>query len=125
MELDLSVSEIEVEAKIQVKDFTTLGDHEQIERLLLLLDFIVEILEQDLAVFLVKRSCNLKKPLLHSSYMPVAVSTVWRTSLKAGIGHMNQFCKMIINLYIKYHQMKYDFQKTSIVSVSISGQLSE
>ena len=109
------------EAEEKERNFKTLDVSEKIERLFLLMDLLVEILELDLSVFVVKRSYNMKNALRNHSFRPLIVFTVWRTSTKEGIGHVNQLCKLIIQLYIRCQQLRMDFEKISIMKVSYNS----
>jgi hypothetical protein len=103
------------------KNYTTLSHDEKLNRLFIVLEVIVELLEIDLSVFLVKHSFQLRKALIHRSYRPLIVSVLWRTNAVRGIGHLNGICRCIIALYAKCFVHKINFNKWNVVVVSIIG----
>jgi hypothetical protein len=103
------------------KYYTTLSHDEKLNRLFIVLDLIVELLEIDLSVFLVKRSFQLRRALIHHSYRPLIVSVLWRTSTVQGIGHLNGICRCIIALYANCFVHKINFDKWNVIAVSIIG----
>jgi hypothetical protein len=103
------------------KNYTTLSHDEKLNHLFIVLEIIVELLEIDLSVFLVKRSFQLRKALIHCSYRPLIVSVLWRTNTVQGIGHLNGICRSIIALYAKCFVHKINFNKWNVIAVSIIG----
>lgn len=105
------------------KNYATLSHDEKLNRLFVVLELVVELLEIDLSVFLVKHSFQLRKALVHHSYRPLIVSVLWRTSMVQGIGHMNNICRCVISLYAKCLVHKINFNKWNVIRVSILGCL--
>jgi hypothetical protein len=103
------------------KNYTTLSHDEKLNRLFIVLEVIVELLEIDLSVFLVKHSFQLRKALIQHFYRPLIVSVLWRTSTVQGIGHLNHICRCIIALYAKCFVHKINFKKQNVIAVSIIG----
>lgn len=103
------------------KNYTTLSHDEKLNRLFTVLEVIVELLEIDLSVFLVKHSFQLRKALIHRSYRPLIVSVLWRTSTVQGIGRLNGICRCIIALYAKCFVRNIGFNKWNVIAVSMIG----
>jgi hypothetical protein len=103
------------------KNYSTLSREEKLNRLFIVLEIIVELLEIDLCVFLVKHSFQLRKALTHRSYRPLIVSVLWRTSMPEGIGHLNGICRHIVALYAKCFGHNMNFNKWNVIAVSING----
>jgi hypothetical protein len=100
---------------------TTLSHDEKVNRLFIVLEIIVELFEIDLSVFVVKRSFQLRKALIHRSYQPLMVTVLWATSTVQGVGHLNGICRCIIALYAKCFLHKINFKKRNVIGVSIIG----
>ncbi|PNF40936.1 hypothetical protein B7P43_G08843 [Cryptotermes secundus] len=103
------------------KNYATLSHDEKLNRLFIVLEVIVELLEIDLSVFLVKHSFQLRKALIHRSYRPLIVSVLWRTNTVQGIGRLNGICRCIISLYAKCFVHNISFNKWTVIAVSTIG----
>jgi hypothetical protein len=116
-ELDICADE-QVEVN---KNYSTLSRDEKLNRLFIVLEIIVELLEIDLCVFLVKHSSQLREALVHRSCRPLIVSVLWRTSMLKKIGHPNGVCRRIIALYTKCFVHNMNFNRWNALAVSIIG----
>jgi hypothetical protein len=101
------------------KNYSTLSREEKLNRLFIVLEVIVDLLEIDLCVFLVKHSFQVRKALSHQSYRPLIVSVLWRTNMLKGIGHLNGICRHIVALYAKCFVHNMNFNKWNVIAVSI------
>jgi hypothetical protein len=115
--LDLSADE-RAEA---AKNYSTLSRDEKLNRLFIVLEMIVELLEIDLSVFLVKHSFQLRKALFHRTSRPLIASALWRTNMAKEIGYLNGLSRSIIALYAKCFVQNMNFNKWSVIAVSTIG----
>ncbi|XP_069705287.1 uncharacterized protein [Periplaneta americana] len=105
-----------IEAFTEKNSFKTLSSNEKLDRLFLILDIIVELMEDDLSVFLVKNRFELRKKLIQPAFRPLVVSVLWRNSTDQAIGHLNPVCKRIIDIHKNCFSMGITYTKRRVIA---------
>ncbi|XP_055628600.1 uncharacterized protein LOC129770037 [Toxorhynchites rutilus septentrionalis] len=102
----------------QKYDFDLLNRDDQLERLFLVLQVLVKILEIDLAMWILRHPHKTKENLIKPTRRPLVASLLWHDH--SIIGEVNTFIKRIINLYVNVVALSYPDENIKVVSRLLS-----
>ncbi|XP_062541463.1 uncharacterized protein LOC134209498 [Armigeres subalbatus] len=98
----------------QKYDFDLLTREDKLDRLFLVLQILVKILEYDLVMWILRHPHNAKENMFNSSRMPLIAVLLWNEN--STVGEINPLIKRIIVLYVNVCAVHYP--KTAIQTLS-------
>ncbi|EAT40550.1 AAEL007729-PA [Aedes aegypti] len=109
------------QAYIQKYDFDMLSREDKLDRLFLVLQILVKILEYDLTMWILRHPHNVKENMINPNRMPLIAALLWNEN--STVGETNSLIKRIIALYVNATAVHYpkDAVETFSRLVSIIG----
>ncbi|XP_065088134.1 uncharacterized protein LOC135709673 [Ochlerotatus camptorhynchus] len=105
----------------QKYDYDLLERDDKLERLFLVLQILVKILESDLTMWILRHPHNVKENMIHPSRKPLIASLLWHEH--SNVGEVNSLIKRIIALNVNVTAVRYpeDIIQTLSRLVSLTG----
>lgn len=102
-------------------DYDLLERDDKLERLFMVLQILVKILESDLTMWILRHPHKAKENMIHPNRKPLIASLLWHEH--STVGEVNCLIKRIIALYVNVTAVRYpeDFIQTLSRLVSITG----
>ncbi|XP_058830239.1 uncharacterized protein LOC131689279 [Topomyia yanbarensis] len=102
----------------QKYDFELLSREEKLERLFLVLQILVKILELDLSMWIMRHPHKAKENMINENRQPLIASVLWHEH--STVGEVNSLVKRIINLYVNVIALNYPADSIQVLSRFIS-----
>lgn len=99
----------------QNETFTTFSHVERFERLFLVLDLAVRVLEHDASIFIIKYSYKFSTAISNHLLKPLICSVIWKDESDSVIV-INSMIKQLINIFVAMVALQYPPDKIKIVS---------
>lgn len=95
-------------------DFKKLSRNNRFERLFLILDIIVRILEYDASIFIIKHSHKFASSIANDKIKPLICSVIWQDFESVIV--INATIKQLISIFVAMNALQYSTEKIQIVS---------
>lgn len=105
----------------QKYDYDLLERDDKLERLFLVLQILVKILESDLTMWILRHPHNAKENMIHPNRKPLIASVLWYEH--STVGEVNSIIKRILALYVNVTAVRYPADNIQTLSrlLSITG----
>lgn len=94
--------------------FDKFGRETKLERIFLVLDLLVQILENDLAMFIIRNSKKLLSSLKNSTSQPMICSIIWKEYESVNV--INNTIKKIVSLFVQIIGRDYPKSNVEVIS---------
>lgn len=107
----------------EASSFVNFSCDEKFRRIFLIFDLLTRVLENDLAMFILKYSGRLSSSLRDGNQRPLICSVLWQKHESVVI--INSTIKLIIDIYVNMIALAYPTEEIRVVSrlISLVGQL--
>ena len=96
--------------------FNSFDRSDKFNRIFVVLDLLLRVLESDLSIFMIKYSSRLSSSLSSETRSPLIATVVWQNFDDININ--NSTIKLIIKIYVNMVALDYPPNKIQIISVS-------
>lgn len=97
-----------------LQEFESLPRNDRFQRLFLLLDLVVRILEYDASIFIIKYSHKFASSIANDSLKPLICSVIWRDFESVIV--INSMIKQLIKIFVAMMALEYPEDKIKIIS---------
>lgn len=97
-------------AKILTRD-------DKIDRIFIVLQYLIKIMECDLSIWILKNNSNILEHINDIDKRPIIVDGVWGNDGNSGC--LNTKSKQILSIFVKSIILKFPYDKVKILSVSL------
>jgi hypothetical protein len=113
MEIDKNFYMMELK-RLESICFTKLPRNDKFERLFLILDLVVQVLEYDASIFIIKHSHKFASSIAKDKIKPLICLAIWRDFESVIV--INSTIKQIISIFVAMVALEYPLDKIQIVS---------
>lgn len=100
--------------KNEKSSFTNFSREEKLDRIFLVLDLIIQVLESDLAMFLIKYPNKLRSSIQDEKTRPLICSILWKRNESLSV--VSSSIKTIISTYVNMVGLSYPKQSVQVIS---------